>query len=278
MIRTFMFVLTFLFFAVLAIAILEQTRKQFPAIDKLLGDEWMRYFMPFAFGMLGMLFNDILKGKLGSALDEPDENDDEPEPDDSATEIQKLKAACATMRKQADRLRKREATAIHAASRLLVSRMAYRTAIWFSIAHLVTGVAYGLLANQLSTVGTVAGPIRLLIEYSQTLLLVPCAATITVLHYARFVKSTHNLEFQPMWRLAGLGLVAAGGISLLMLTPEMLYAVAHFGSTPPTSILPSVPLLVFLTITRLMLFPSVGVVSCLFARSRLSRAIKVERI
>ena len=138
-------------------------------------------------------------------------------------------------------------------------------ALTFAVCHLATAGIEGILHDAYMAKVVRESPEWYLLTFAQTEMLLLLAVAIPAWHYRKFLsktrKSGSSSKSGHATRIGGLSLFVAGFLSLAQLSPEQLSAML---TNPSFLTLPGVKInyLTFLGVSRLIVFPVLGIAAC----------------
>jgi hypothetical protein len=159
--------------------------------------------------------------------------------------------------------RQRHETLKQYARRILATRISFFVAVTFSICHLATGGAQGLIQT-VWPLTDVKDPARIAVYFSQSLLLMACAVAVPATFYWSFLNRTGSFDRWHLIKIGCLGLFFSGVISLFSLSPEMIVFIVKGNAKPLEYI--HVSYFVYLVACRTIVFPLLGFTACLVVR------------
>jgi hypothetical protein len=156
---------------------------------------------------------------------------------------------------------------------LLATKTAMVAGATFAVWHLVSAGVYGLLRQRLGNPDDLPGSLPFLVHFAQSFILVIGALLTGFFYYAWFLRKTRNTDMRFLWRIGAMSLLLTAVMSLCTITPEVFAAVISFGNVPGLRLLQiPMPLVLFLLITRVCLFPL-----CSLAGGTIARFLLVQR-
>ena len=171
-----------------------------------------------------------------------------------------ISTAPAETRPLSDELLER-ARSLKSYARLLLSwKVSLIVTVWFALMHLVGGFGQIVLPPLINPVLPL--DLRVVTNFMQSIILLGAAVLIPLLAYRGFLRHAKSLEIRHVFRIGFLGVLNAGLIWLLHMSPEMWAERVWWDTIPgtPFAVLP------YLLVTRLLVFPTIGFLTCLAAR------------
>ena len=148
------------------------------------------------------------------------------------------------------------------ARRQLRSALVLSTALFFAVSCLVAA-GFQALVKSLVNESTFPEPLQLLATYPQTLALCISAFFIPFIFYRRYLRIVRLPDFKSSFVIGFVGILAPSLFGFLVEGPEtwsLLLSVQH----EQIGILPyfGIQMISFLALTRLVVFPLVGLIAC----------------